>query len=367
MIESLSSWWSRTTEGADGDWWRALLGAPLRIVGIVVGGIVLRWILHRFITRLAERIAEGRGGLGKLDERLPSATAILAGPLVSARRGQRARTLGSVMRSIVTALIGLVMLLMILGELDYNLAPLLASAGVAGVALGFGAQTLVKDLLSGIFMIMEDQYGVGDVVDLGEASGTVEAVGLRVTRIRDVEGTVWYVRNGEVLRVGNRSQGWARAVLDLSVSYSEDVDRVKALMLDVAEGLHADPEFGPRLIDEPEVWGIESLSPDGIVVRLVVKTQPLEQWAVARELRERLKRRFDDEGVRRGVPQSQLWLHSEDDARAMPGHTAPTVPPTAPPAGGTTAAGTTTSAAAGPDGVPNEEAHVEVPRPDPKG
>ncbi|MFN8076047.1 MAG: mechanosensitive ion channel family protein [Kineosporiaceae bacterium] len=361
MIESLRSWWA---EGpvTDEAWWRGLLGAPLRIAVVVIGGIVLRWVLHRLIGRLTERIAEGRGGLGKLDERLPSATAILAGPLVSARRGQRARTLGSVLKSIVTGLIGLVMLLMILGELDYNVAPLLASAGVAGVALGFGAQTLVKDVLSGIFMIMEDQYGVGDVVDLGEASGTVEAVGLRVTRIRDVEGTVWYVRNGEVLRVGNRSQGWARAVLDLSVSYSEDVDRVKALMLDVAVGLHADAEFGPKLIDEPEVWGIETLSPDGIVVRHVEKTQPREQWTVARELRERLKRRFDAEGVRRAVPQSQLWLHSDDEAAASPAG-APTVAGRAG-APGPGPARPATTAQAGPDGVPNEEAHVEVPRPD---
>ncbi len=297
-----------------------LVGTPLRIAVILLIGYLVRFVLHRVVDRTAEKVAEGRAGLGRLDERLSSATALLAAsPLASARRAQRARTLASVLKSIVTGVIGVVLLLMVLGELGYNIAPLIASAGIAGVALGFGAQTLVKDFLSGIFMLLEDQYGVGDVVDLGEAAGSVEAVGLRVTRLRDVEGTVWYVRNGEVLRVGNKSQGWARAVLDLLIAYSEDVERVKAIMLDVAQGLRSEQQWAPMLLEEPEVWGIEAMQPDGVVVRLVVKTQPLQQWEVARELRSRLQARFDAEGVEIPLPQRMLWMRPEPAAPGAAG------------------------------------------------
>ena len=151
---------------------------------------------------------------------------------------------------------------MILDELGIATGPLLASAGIVGIAVGFGAQALVRDVISGIFMLVEDQYGVGDVVDLGDASGVVEAVGLRVTRVRDVNGTVWYIRNGQVLRVGNQSQGWARAVLDVAIAYGEDVERAESLLLDIANGLRDDEKFGPLVLEEPEMWGIESVTAD---------------------------------------------------------------------------------------------------------
>ena len=160
-------------------------------------------------------------------------------------------------------------------------------------------------------MLVEDQYGVGDVVDLGDASGVVEPVGLRVTRVRDVDGTVWYIRNGEVLRVGNRSQGWARAVLDVGIAYGEDVTRAEALLLEVAQGLRTDEKFGPLVLEEPEMWGVESVTADGVVLRLVVKTEPLQQSAVARELRRRIKERFDAEGVHVAHPQSAVWVTGE--------------------------------------------------------
>jgi len=166
---------------------------------------------------------------------------------------------------------------------------------VVGVAVGFGAQTLVKDFLAGIFLIAEDQFGVGDSVDLSaDAKGTVEAVSLRVTRLRGVDGTVWYVRNGDLLRVGNRSQGWSRAVLDVDVPYSADAGRVA------------------ELLEEPQVWGVEALTLEKVVVRIAVRTAPLQQWAVARELRARIKARFDAEGVG----------HAVDDP-AEPGEDAP--------------------------------------------
>ena len=154
---------------------------------------------------------------------------------------------------------------MVLSEVGMNVAPILASAGVLGLAIGFGAQNLVKDFLSGVMMMIEDQYGVGDAVDLGEAIGTVENVGLRVTRVRDVDGTVWYVRNGEILRVGNQSQNWARTVLDIKVGYREDLVRVRQILQEVAHGLWEDEDYKDVIIEEPEVWGVEDLSPDAVV------------------------------------------------------------------------------------------------------
>ena len=195
---------------------------------------------------------------------------------------------------------------MILDEVGIPTGPLLASAGIVGIAVGFGRRPSSSDVISGVFMLIEDQYGVGDVVDLGDASGVVEAVGLRVTRIRDVNGTVWYIRNGQVLRVGNQSQGWARAVLDVGIAYGEDVARAERILLDVANSLRDDEKFGPLVIEEPEMWGIESVTADSVVLRLVVKTQPLQQWAVARELRRRIKDRFDAEGIHVAHPQSAV-------------------------------------------------------------
>ena len=204
---------------------------------------------------------------------------------MSTRRVQRAQTMGSLLKSIVTGVVVAVVGTMMLSELGVDIAPIVASAGIIGVALGFGAQTLVKDFLSGIFMIFEDQYGVGDVVDLGEASGTVEAVSLRVTRLRDVNGTVWYVRNGEILRVGNMSQNWARSVLDVNVGYREDLVQVRRVLAEVAHDLWEDDDYRGLIIEEPEVWGVEEIAADGVTVRVTLKTAPMEQWAVAREMR----------------------------------------------------------------------------------
>jgi small-conductance mechanosensitive channel len=293
-------------------WVETALGTPLRIVLLVVGAFVIRFIVFRVIDRVAERIANGRVGVHALDERLPSANALLtSSPLTSARRQQRARTMASVLKSVTTIVIATIVILMI-AAMFYDIGPLLAGAGVLGVALGFGSQSLVKDFLSGIFMVLEDQYGVGDVIDVGPSSGTVEAVSLRVTRLRDVEGTVWYVRNGEILRLGNKSQGWARAVLDIPVRYDEDVARVQQVMLDVARQLADDEQFGPLVLEQPEVWGIEAMTQDTVTVRLAVRTQPLQQWTVARELRRRIKEAFAARGVDVPVPQRPVSVRSGD-------------------------------------------------------
>ncbi len=208
--------------------------------------------------------------------------------------------MASLLKSITSIVVWTIFGIMAIAELGYPVGPLLASAGIVGIALGFGAQSLVKDFLAGVFMIFEDQYGVGDVVDLGEAGGTVEAVGLRVTRLRDVQGTVWYVRNGEVLRVGNQSQNWARTVLDVPVGHGEDLRRAQGVLRDVAHDVWDDEEFKGLIIEEPEVWGVEELTPEWITLRVTLKTAPLEQWAVAREMRQRIKARFDYEGIEWG-------------------------------------------------------------------
>jgi len=291
-------------------WVGATLGTPLRIVLLVLAAFVTRFIVFRVIDRVAERIANGRIGVNALDERLHTTNAILSSsPLASARREQRARTMASVLKSVTSIVIFTVLALMITA-MFYDIGPLLAGAGILGVALGFGSQSLVKDFLSGIFMVLEDQYGVGDVIDVGPTSGTVEAVSLRVTRLRDVEGTVWYVRNGEILRLGNKSQGWARAVLDIPVGYDKDVARVQQVMLDVAGRLTEDEQFGPLILEQPEVWGIEAMTQDSVVVRLAVRTQPLQQWTVARELRLRIKEAFASEGVDVPVPQQPVSVPS---------------------------------------------------------
>ncbi len=271
------------------------IGRPLSILTLVLIGLLARWLVHRGIDRL----------VGRLVDRTRDADAQTGGQ----RRVQRARTMGSLLKSITSGVVVAVVLTMAVAELGFNIGPLIASAGIIGVALGFGAQSLVRDFLSGVFMIFEDQYGVGDSVDLGEASGTVEAVGLRVTRLRDVDGTVWYVRNGEVVRVGNQSQNWARSVLDIAVAYKEDITRVRRVLREVAQDLYQDPAFATKIIEEPEVWGVQSLGPDAVVVRVTLKTMPMEQWVVAREMRERVKKRFDAEGIQipavpRGMPQA---------------------------------------------------------------
>ena len=202
------------------------------------------------------------------------------------------------LRSFASIVVFFIAVVLVLGELGINLAPIVASAGVVGVALGFGAQNLIKDFIAGIGIILEDQYGVGDVVDLGEASGTVEAVGLRITRLRDINGVVWYARNGEVLRVGNKSQGYAQVVIDMPVAHDTDLERCRTVIQEVGDAVYAEPEWAEVLLGEPESLGVESITPQAIVMRLQVRSTNADQWRVARELRMRLQERFAAEDIR---------------------------------------------------------------------
>jgi small conductance mechanosensitive channel len=296
-----------------------LIGIPLTLLGLLILGLVIRWVLHRLVDRIVKRaetgmipsrvsrLSLGSLGPGKMRSAQEMATAT--------RRVQRAKTMGSLLKSIVTGVVVAVIATMMLSEIGVNVGPIIASAGIIGIALGFGAQSLVSDFLSGVFMIVEDQYGVGDEVDLGDAIGTVEAVSLRVTRVRDINGTVWYVRNGNIMRVGNMSQNWARTVLDISVAYHEDLNRVRSVLQDIAHDVWVDEDFKGRVIEEPSVWGVQDLGMDGVVVRVALKTAPLEQWAIAREMRARIKARFDHEGIEIPFPQRMVW-HRDAPANA---------------------------------------------------
>ncbi|MFC5287423.1 mechanosensitive ion channel family protein [Actinokineospora guangxiensis] len=275
---------------ASADW---LLAKPIKILLILAVALFVRLLARKAITRLTSGDGKTPRLLKPLKERAPQAL----GSILSERRAQRAKTIGSVLKSIVTfAVFGLAFVL-ILGELGINLAPIIASAGIVGVALGFGAQNLVKDFLSGIFMLLEDQYGVGDIVDLGEATGTIEAVGLRVTTLRDVNGTVWYVRNGEILRVGNSSQGFAVAVVDIPVGYSADAGQVAEILRQVSSDLTAEEEHAADVIEAPEVLGVEKVTPEGMTLRVTVKVRPGRQWAVQRALRARAMAALEEADV----------------------------------------------------------------------
>ncbi len=257
------------------DW---LIGAPLRVAIIVVVGFIVLLILRRTIRTITKHLVAG-------PKTVKGARLMKTTPLIQQRRAGRARTLGSVLRSSANILIGSIITLMVLDQFDISLAPLLASAGVAGVALGFGAQSLVKDFLSGIFLLLEDQYGVGDMVTFGEVEGIVEEVALRVTKVQGWDGTLWYIRNGEIVSTGNQSQSWARVLVDIRVGYHEDIDQVRALLEQVCAEVGADPTINPQLVAPPIVWAISDLTENAALFQIFAKSKPGEHWSIARQTR----------------------------------------------------------------------------------
>lgn len=290
------------------------LGVPLSILIIIVAAWLLRWMVHRGIDRFVDSLVERKARnqtMGSVDPvpttQLPlihrygrkAARAISqSGLLASERQRARIATLGSVLRSLATIVVWTVAALMVGAQLGLDMTPVLASAGVGGVALGFGAQSLVKDFLSGIFMILEDQYGVGDVVDTGEVVGTVEEVTLRVTRLRDAEGVVWYVRNGEIARVANKSQGWTTGIVDIPVAPEEDPVKVAEILRAEMKRMFEQPEWAKVLLAEPSVAGVESINASAMNMRVFAKCQPNQHWGAQREIRERGKVALATAGVR---------------------------------------------------------------------
>ncbi|MEU6484736.1 mechanosensitive ion channel family protein [Streptomyces sp. NPDC046887] len=287
--------------------WATWLSTGLRILLILAVAVVLRHLVRRALTKLIERMNR-------------SAQAVqgsaLGGLLVNAeRRRQRSEAIGSVLRSVASFLILGTAGLMVLGAFNVNLAPLLASAGVAGVAIGFGARNLVTDFLSGVFMILEDQYGVGDSVDAGVASGEVIEVGLRVTKLRGDNGEIWYVRNGEIKRIGNLSQGWSTATVDVTVHPGEDLDKVRQVISEAGDTLSKTEPWNEALWGPVEVLGLTEVLLDSMTIRTSAKTMPGKSLSVERELRWRIKRAFDEAGIRivGGLP-----VAVTDDAPADP-------------------------------------------------
>ncbi|MEA2156587.1 MAG: moderate conductance mechanosensitive channel [Solirubrobacteraceae bacterium] len=293
-----------------------MIGKPLTILVIVLVALIVNRIIGRAVKRFLRTLHSGavRERIGAVRRRTPNA--LLETEVTSLRAEQRINALTSVLRSIATVAIFTIAGFLVLGEVGLNLGPLLAGAGILGVAIGFGSQALVRDFLSGFFILVEDQFGVGDIVDLDtQTSGTVEAVSLRTTRLRSVDGTVWHVPNGDIRRVGNKSQHWSRALLDIDVSYDTDIDHAKAVIQRVADELWKERD---DILEEPEVWGVESLGPHSVVIRLVVKTRPSDQYDVSRELRQRLKETFDAEGIEIPFQQQTVWNRDDDALRQQP-------------------------------------------------
>jgi small conductance mechanosensitive channel len=305
-------WCSKVLEVTGSTWFAEssyyFLVKPLLVILIFLVAVLVRHLLHRTINRLVRSTSQGSIPtiLKPLQERTPTAPGDPAA-VVPERRRQRADAIGSVLRSLVSAVVFSIAVLLILGELSFNLAPLLASAGIIGVAFGLGAQTLVKDLISGLFMLIEDQYGVGDTVDLGgDANGTVESVGLRITTVRDGRGVLWYIRNGEIIRVGNKSQGWAMVVVDMPIGFA-GTEKATAILRNAAESVAMDPELAPEIVEPPEVLGVEQVTMDGAVIRTVAKTTAQGQLPVGRELRRRLAEALENSGITARIAESRMY------------------------------------------------------------
>ena len=281
-----------------------IIEIPVRIVVIVVVALLLRALVHRVINRIVRPVHVGAVPriLRPFKERIENSAWLESAGLMSERREQRAATIGSVLKSAASFTILVITSLLVLSELQVDLAPFIAGTSIVGVALGFGAQNIVKDFLSGMFMMLEDQYGVGDVIDFEKATGTVEGVGLRTTRLRDVNGTVWYVRNGEVLRVGNKSQGFAQVVLDVPIDAAADIEQASRAIEQVSAALRSEQDWAPVFLTEPELLGVERMSREETVLRVVARVRPLEQWRVARELRRRIRIRLDHLDIDSNLP-----------------------------------------------------------------
>lgn len=278
-----------------GEIWASFLEATeayttvFRIIGLLIGGVVIHILLRLSIKRVVHQVVLGVKKAHNVDE----TRELTSSPVEAMRAVQRTRTLGSVLNNTSTWVIVTLVAILALSELGFSVTALVASAGILGAALGFGAQSIVKDVLNGLFMVFEDQLGVGDVVDLGIASGVVERVGIRVTEVRDVTGTLWFVRNGEILRVGNQTQDWSRVILDLPVPYQSNIEEIQNLLLDSAKAFASSPEWRRKVIEDPEVWGVQTLTAEAITLRLVVKVRAGEQWAAQRALYRVLKEALD--------------------------------------------------------------------------
>jgi small conductance mechanosensitive channel len=284
----------------------------LRAGLIVLSTVLAVWSVRRWVPRTVDQLVEQReNDQANYDEIRGSVDNYQQRLQARERARQRAETLTAVGVSVLSGIIWFLGALLILGEFNIDLAPLLAGAGVAGIALGFGAQTLIRDFLAGFYVVLEDQYAVGDIVDLGHAIGEVERITLRFTRLRDLEGRVWFIPNGEVQRVGNLSKLWSRALLDVGIAYEDDIERAEAAMIAAANDVREADVESATIIDDPDVLGVHEFADSSVVLRMLIRTEPGEQWAVARAVRARIKARFDDEGIEIPFAQNVIHIRSE--------------------------------------------------------
>jgi len=291
-----------------------VIDRPIRILFIVA----LAWIVNRVARRTIAALSDGI----RTTPSHPRLRALRSlGPGGSGmnraeadRAPARAEAIESVLKSLISVITFSIATLLVLGEFNINLAPLLAGAGVVGIAIGFGAQSVVSDFLAGTFMLIEDQYGVGDVIEIDGSVGEVENITLRTTKLRDLSGTVWHIPNGTIRKVGNHSQLWSNAVVDMTVSYDADLRETMRVMNEIADeywrDTHVDGVAGD-IIEDPVVLGVQSLDDNAVMLRMVVKTDPSAQWRVQRELRLRLKEAFDEHGIEIPFPQRVVHLQTE--------------------------------------------------------
>jgi small conductance mechanosensitive channel len=305
---------------------RILADAGIKLVwaAVIIGVcFLLAWLLRIVIRRVVDRIVSGAKSKANVDD----TRALEASPLAKVRVVQRTRTLGTILHNITNVIIVVVAIVLIVNLFAPSvLGSLTLLTAAVGAGLGFGAQNIVKDVLNGIFIVAEDQVGIGDVVDLGLATGIVEYVSIRITHVRDVNGTLWYVRNGEITRIGNMSQGWSRVIIDLALPVDVDIDEIEQTLLDTAVTLQTDPKWRTRILEKPEVWGLESVSGDAIIIRLVMKTRANAKDDVARELRMRVKRTIDELGIELPALNS-INLTGLDGARRVRGANPPKTKP----------------------------------------
>ena len=279
-LKTLTSW--LTTSG-------------IKIVGILIALVILSQ-MSRWIEKWMEKFVYEKD------------------PLQASEAKKRAQTLGNILRHAFLIIITFVAVLMILGELGIQLGPLLATAGIGALAIGFGAQSLVKDVISGFFIILENQYRIGDVIEVAGVSGLVESVSMRKTVLRDLQGKVHIIPNGEIKVVSNLSKEWSRSVLDLGISYRDDIDQIVDLLIRIGKEMESEEPYKSAILEPLQVLGVEKFDESQMVIRMMVKTAPLKQWEVGRELRRRIKIRFDEKGIQLPFPHRVLlWGESKQE------------------------------------------------------
>ncbi len=261
----------------------------IRAAVIVLGAVLVYRVMRVFTGRLSRREAHDED------------------PVLKRVREQRAQTVAGLLNNVAAVAIALVAFLLVLTNFGIDIGPLLATAGILSLAVSFGAQSLVKDIISGAMIIMEGQYAVGDVVRIGDIAGLVERINLRTTILRDLQGVVHVVPNGQIEILSNMTKGWSRAVLDIGVAYKEDVDRVMDVLREIGAEMRADPEWGPLMMEDVEIAGLDQFADSAVVIRLLSKTLPQKQWSVAREMRRRIKNRFDAEGIEIPFPHTTFY------------------------------------------------------------